>query len=59
MFVTDLGTQSLATTDADILGLSHGIAIILLVVYAAYLTFQLWTHACECILVPLYRRSGS
>ncbi|ORY63667.1 Sodium/calcium exchanger protein-domain-containing protein [Leucosporidium creatinivorum] len=45
MFVTDLGTQSLATTDADILGLSHGIAIILLVVYAAYLTFQLWTHA--------------
>lgn len=29
----------------DILAMSHGVAIILLVIYAAYLVFQLWSHA--------------
>ncbi|KAG0143821.1 hypothetical protein CROQUDRAFT_162805 [Cronartium quercuum f. sp. fusiforme G11] len=29
----------------DVLKMSRGIAIILLVIYAAYLLFQLWTHA--------------
>ncbi|KAM0749515.1 calcium/proton exchanger [Meredithblackwellia eburnea MCA 4105] len=38
--------------DASTLKMSRGIAIILLVVYAAYLTFQLWTHAYLYIPAP-------
>lgn len=45
IFVESSNTQSVSTTNADILNLSHGIAILLLLVYVAYLTFQLWTHA--------------
>lgn len=36
----------------DILHLSHGIAIILLLIYVAYIVFQLWTHT------HLYEDSG-
>ena len=35
-------------TDQAVLNMSRGIAVILLFVYASYLCFQLWTHACEC-----------
>ncbi|KAL8279079.1 hypothetical protein RQP46_008537 [Phenoliferia psychrophenolica] len=38
--------------DADVLKLSRGIAIILLFIYGAYLTFQLWTHAYLYIPAP-------
>ncbi|KAM0786310.1 hypothetical protein ACM66B_001788 [Microbotryomycetes sp. NB124-2] len=44
-FVDSSGTQSIQTTDSDVLNLSRGIAILLLVMYALYLLFQLWTHA--------------
>lgn len=30
---------------ADLLAMSHGVAIILLVLYLGYLLFQMWTHA--------------
>ncbi|TFK72926.1 calcium/proton exchanger [Pluteus cervinus] len=33
------------TLRKDILRLSHGVALILLFIYGAYLTFQLWSHA--------------
>ena len=29
----------------DLLAMSHGVAILLLVLYLAYLVFQMWTHA--------------
>ena len=45
VFVEASETQAVSTTNSDILSLSHGIAILLLLVYGAYLTFQLWTHA--------------
>ncbi|KAK4050255.1 hypothetical protein OIV83_003576 [Microbotryomycetes sp. JL201] len=44
-FVDSSGTQSIQTTDSDVLNLSRGIAILLLVTYVLYLLFQLWTHA--------------
>jgi len=37
--------QSQAIEEAHVLAISRGTSIILLVVYAAYLFFQLWTHA--------------
>ena len=42
------GAGTTITTDeekADILALSHGVAIILLLIYAGYLLFQFFTHA--------------
>ncbi|GAA6004703.1 uncharacterized protein JCM10292_002484 [Rhodotorula paludigena] len=44
-FVDDAATESLDVTNAKVLEISHGVAIILLVVYLASLVFQLWTHA--------------
>jgi len=31
--------------EKDILALSHGVAVLLLLIYVAYLVFQLWSHA--------------
>ncbi|KAK4049879.1 hypothetical protein OIO90_005268 [Microbotryomycetes sp. JL221] len=44
-FVDDSGVQGIQTTDSDVLNLSRGIAILLLITYVFYLMFQLWTHA--------------
>jgi len=38
-------TQSNAVEEAEILAISRGVAIILIIVYLAYLIFQLWTHS--------------
>lgn len=43
---------TLENADDSVLKLSRGIAIILLFVYASYLTFQLWTHAYLYIPAP-------
>jgi Ca2+:H+ antiporter len=40
----DFSTSSRATDGPAILALSHGVAIILLFIYAAYLFFQLYSH---------------
>jgi Ca2+/H+ antiporter len=34
-----------SAVERDIISLSHGVAIILLIAYVGYLVFQLWTHA--------------
>ncbi|KAG8945051.1 hypothetical protein FRC04_001212 [Tulasnella sp. 424] len=39
------GEQDQGKTDRAVLAISRGTSIILLFVYAAYLVFQLWTHA--------------
>lgn len=53
----DLSSQaSIDATDESLLKLSHGFAIILLVVYASYLMFQLWTHA--YLYMPPPRQEG-
>ncbi|GAA5855561.1 hypothetical protein JCM8547_007891 [Rhodosporidiobolus lusitaniae] len=44
-FVEDNATESLDTTDANTLKISHGVAILLLLSYLAYLAFCLWTHS--------------
>ncbi|GAA5954645.1 hypothetical protein JCM3765_003840 [Sporobolomyces pararoseus] len=51
-------TQSLDQTDDDVLQLSRGIAFILLFVYAAYLVFQLWTHAYLYVPAPSTAANG-
>ncbi|ORX36920.1 Sodium/calcium exchanger protein-domain-containing protein [Kockovaella imperatae] len=33
------------TERTDLLAMSHGVAVLLLVLYLGYLTFQMWTHA--------------
>ena len=46
--VTETG-DGYALTDAqerkDLLSMSHGVAILLLLLYLGYLLFQMWTHA--------------
>ncbi|WVR07268.1 calcium/proton exchanger [Kwoniella sp. DSM 27419] len=37
--------QLAAGEGADLLSMSHGVAILLLVLYLGYLVFQMWTHA--------------
>jgi len=41
--------EGFSITDAelatDLLAMSHGVAILLLVLYLGYLVFQMWTHA--------------
>ncbi|GAA5821249.1 hypothetical protein JCM11251_004535 [Rhodosporidiobolus azoricus] len=44
-FVEDEGNETLDVTDNKVLKISHGVAIILLFSYLAYLAFTLWTHA--------------
>jgi len=38
----------------DLLAMSHGVAVILLVLYLGYLLFQMWTHAVSHLL-PIAR----
>ncbi|TNY22767.1 calcium/proton exchanger, partial [Rhodotorula diobovata] len=45
VFVDDDANEPLNVTDNKVLQISHGVAIILIVVYIATLVFQLWTHA--------------
>ncbi len=42
----------------DLLAMSHGVAILLLVLYLGYLLFQMWTHAVGPVCSSLLR-SGS
>ena len=41
--------EGLSLTDAeegnDLLAMSHGVAVLLLLLYLGYLLFQMWTHA--------------
>ncbi|GAA6053123.1 hypothetical protein JCM3770_002864 [Rhodotorula araucariae] len=51
-FLNSDGRQSEAMTDDAVLRLSRGIAFILLIVYACYLVFQLWTHSYLYVPAP-------
>ncbi|BGP38614.1 hypothetical protein JCM10450v2_002563 [Rhodotorula kratochvilovae] len=44
-FVDDDANEPLDVTNNKVLQISHGVAIILIIVYIASLVFQLWTHA--------------
>ncbi|GAA6052372.1 hypothetical protein JCM3770_000210 [Rhodotorula araucariae] len=44
-FVDDDANEPLDVTNKKVLQISHGVAIILIIVYIASLVFQLWTHA--------------
>ncbi|KIO31158.1 hypothetical protein M407DRAFT_19786 [Tulasnella calospora MUT 4182] len=45
LHLNDSGSLDQEKTDRAVLAISRGTSIILLFVYAAYLVFQLWTHA--------------
>jgi Ca2+/H+ antiporter len=38
-------TLTSAQQATDLLAMSHGVAILLLILYLGYLLFQMWTHA--------------
>ncbi|KDQ53203.1 hypothetical protein JAAARDRAFT_210152 [Jaapia argillacea MUCL 33604] len=40
----DIHSNTVATQKVDLLKMSHGVSIILLVIYASYLVFQLYSH---------------
>lgn len=42
--MTDL-TLTNAEEGKDLLAMSHGVAILLLILYLGYLVFQMWSHA--------------
>ena len=52
---TSSNGEGLSLTDAqeghDLLAMSHGVAVILLVLYLGYLLFQMWTHAVSRLII--------
>ncbi|KDE05621.1 hypothetical protein MVLG_03993 [Microbotryum lychnidis-dioicae p1A1 Lamole] len=55
-FVTDDNLLDAATTARDVMSISRGVAILLLITYIGYMLFQLWTHS--YLFVPVVLEPG-